>query len=110
MAAFGKLKKHQVVIDPGSVGAASTLDLTVNVLGILEGVDRFVGCEIPPTLDVGLGIVGGYINNDDKIVLRFMNATAGGIDPGSATYFITTVRGDDGSGDVTVGSGPDWAG
>lgn len=109
MAAQAKIRSFQVTVDVPSIGANTTGEVAVTVPGV-KATDHFLGCEIASTLNAGLGFGGGYVSDDDEVTLRFQNSTAGALDPASATMQITILRGDDGTGEAAVGSGPAWAG
>lgn len=105
----GKLHSYQATVDFPSISANTTGELAVTVPGVLA-TDHYVGCEIASTLNAGLGVVGGYVSAANTVTLRVMNTTAGALNPASATMQIHVLRGDDGSGAASVGSGPAWAG
>ena len=111
MAAQAKLRFHQVTADIPSIGANTTGELAITVTGLIKGVDHYLGHEDDlSNLNTGLGAAGGEVTADDEVTVRWVNATGGSLDPGSTTIYVTTFRGDDGSGDASLGSGPDWAG
>ena len=109
MAAVGRIQSYEVVVDVPSIAANITAEVAVAVPGVHVG-DHYVGGEIASTLNAGLGLVGGYVSAANQVTLRIQNSTAGALDPASATMQLTISRGDDGSGDFGVGSGPAWSG
>ncbi len=111
MAAQAKLRIHKVTANIPSVAANTTGELAITILGLIQGVDHYIGHEDDlSNLDAGLGAAGGEVTADDEVTIRWVNATGGALNPGSTTIYITTIRGDDGSGDASLGSGPIWSG
>ena len=111
MAAQGKIRFHKVTADIPSIGANSTAELAIVVTGLLQGVDHYHGHEDDlSNLNTGIVAAGGEVTADDEVTVRWGNLTNGSLNPGSATIYICTFRGDDGSGDASLGSGPIWAG
>ena len=111
MAAQGKIRFHKVTANIPSIAANTTGELAITVTGLLQGVDHYLGHEDDlSNLNTGLGAAGGEVTADDEVTVRWINTTAGALNPGSTTIYICTFRGDDGSGDASLGSGPIWAG
>ena len=112
MAAQGRVQVYKVAAaDIPSIAANTTGELAITILGLLVGVDRYVGhTDDLSILNAGLGAAGGEVTADDTVTLRWINATAGALNPAVTDLYITIFRGDDGSGDGGVGSGPVWAG
>lgn len=111
MAAQAKIRIHKVTANIPSISANTTGELAITVLGLIQGVDHYLGHEDDlSNLNTGLGAAGGEVTADDEVTVRWINTTSGSLNPGSTTIFVLTFRGDDGSGDASLGSGPDWAG
>ena len=111
MAAQAKMRLHKVTANIPSISANTTGELAITITGLVKGVDHYGGHEDDlSNLNAGLGAAGGEVTADDEVTIRWINTTGGALNPGSTTIFIITWRGDDGSGDASLGSGPDWSG
>lgn len=84
-----------VTIDLASVAAATSAEQTFTVPGLRVG--DFVAVTIPSTLNAGLGIVGARVSAADTLALRVMNATAGALDAGSASFGVMVIRPESGT-------------
>lgn len=74
------------------VGAGATQDLTVTVEGVKAAdVAPIVKLGIPTGVTAGL-VFHGWVSADDTVTVRCTNATAGGINPASATFRVTVER------------------
>lgn len=85
-------------VDPASLAANTTVDITVTVTGArydatLANVPDKVIRVIPPSaLNTGLAIVGAYVSAADTVVMRLMNCTVGAIDAASGVYEFLFAR------------------
>lgn len=77
-----------VDIDPGTVGANTTKEVTATLQGLTTGTAVTVA---KPTHSVGLGIVNARVSAKDTLAVTFMNTTAAGISPGSETYRVLAI-------------------
>jgi len=73
------------VIDFGSIAAATTVTSNVTVAG--ARANDIVALGLPATLDGGISW-DAHVSADDTVTIRATNATAGAIDPASATYKV----------------------
>ena len=64
----------------------------MTVPNVVLGKTAVVFVNIPSTLNAGLGLVGATVTANNQVTLRFLNATAGALDPAAATYVIGTVK------------------
>lgn len=88
-------------VDVASVSAITTAEQSFTVPGVLLG-DIIV--VIPAsTLNTGLGISHARPTAADTVAIRFVNPTAGAIDPASATYTFLVFRPESIAGRVTTG-------
>lgn len=74
------------------VAAGAAQDLTVTVTGVLAAdVAPIVKLGIPAGVTAGL-LFHGWVSANDTVTVRCTNATAGGINPASATFRVTVER------------------
>jgi hypothetical protein len=73
----------------GPVPANGSLDATIAVPGISPG-DRAVVCC--PDLEADLTVQALGCTTVDELIVRFVNPTAAGIEPGSHTYQLTLFK------------------
>jgi hypothetical protein len=90
-----------VTIDVTSVSASTTAEQSVTVPGVLLG--DIVVVVPPSTLNAGLGIAGARATATDTVAIRFVNATAGALDPASAVFTLLVIRPESLAGRVTTG-------
>jgi len=90
-----------VTIDVASVAAITTAEQSFTVPGVLVG--DIVVVVPPSTLNAGLGIAGARATAVDTVAIRFVNATAGALDPASAVYTLLVIRPENIAGRVTTG-------
>ena len=84
-----------VTFDPGATAAATTGEHTVTVPGVRLG--DYVCVTAPTGLNAGLGIVNASVTAADTVSGRFVNATAGSLNPTSATYQVLIIRPESGT-------------
>ncbi len=77
-------------LDVAEVAAATSAEQTFTVPGLRVG--DFVFVNVPSTINDGLGVAGARVFATDTLALRFVNATAGALNPASATYSVLVVR------------------
>jgi hypothetical protein len=77
-----------VTIDLASIDANDTADRTAAMVGLRP--DMVLLC-IEEDLDDGLAVVRVRCSADDTLELRIMNATGGGINPGSQVFTIVAI-------------------
>lgn len=88
-------------VDVASVSAATTSDQSFTIPGVLLGDIVVV---IPAsTLNTGLSVSHAIATGTDTVSIRFMNATAGALNPASATYTLLVFRPESIAGRVTTG-------
>lgn len=90
--ALGNIEKIfavNVSVDVGSNSAATTLDTTVTVQGVLPGDKVIVN---KPSTNTGLGIANARVSAANTIILTTINATAGAINPAAETYSFIILR------------------
>lgn len=80
MAQVGKLLSFQATVDVPAIAANTTGEVAVTIPGVLA-TDHFAGAEIASTLNAGLAAGGGYVSAADTVTLRFINTTAGSLNP-----------------------------
>lgn len=88
-----------ITIDVASVAAAISAEQTFTAPGVLPGDVVWVNTPAIGTaaLNAGLGVTGARVTAANTIGLRFMNATAGALDPSDAVaYTVLVVRPEDG--------------
>jgi hypothetical protein len=90
-----------VNFNPASVAAATVAAQNVTVPGVLPG--DIVVVVPPSTLNAGLGIAGALVTAADTVSVRFVNATAGALDPAAADYVFLVTRPESIAGRVTTG-------
>lgn len=76
-------------LNPGSVGAATSEEQNVPVVGVRVG--DFVIAE-KPTLDAGLMVGSCRVSATDNIKVNLMNATAGPINAGNEVWRFLVFR------------------
>jgi hypothetical protein len=77
-------------VNPGSHTAVASVDTTITSTAIRSGD---VVVAIPPaTLEAGIGVQGCHTVADGSFKLRTTNASAGAIDPASATWTFLVYR------------------
>lgn len=76
-------------LNPGSVGAATSAEQNVPVVGVRVG--DFVIAE-KPTLDAGLMVGSCRVSATDNIKVNLMNATAGSINAGDEVWRFLVFR------------------
>jgi hypothetical protein len=90
-----------VNFNPASVAAETVAAQSITVPGVLLG--DIVVVVPPSTLNAGLGIAGALVTAADTVSVRFVNATAGAIDPAAADYVFLVTRPESIAGRVTTG-------
>lgn len=90
-----------VNINPASVAAATSAEQSFTVPGVLLG-DIVVAIPAS-TLNAGLGVSHARATGTDTVAIRFVNATAGALDPAAADYTFLVVRPESIAGRVTTG-------
>jgi hypothetical protein len=88
-AAFARTQTYEATLNPANVGANTTSAQTFSVPGL--SVHDIVIVN-KPSHTAGLGIVNARVSAADTLELTFMNTTGAGIDPGSETYTIVSIR------------------
>ena len=88
-------------IDVASVSAATTSDQSFTIPGVLLG--DIVAVIPASTLNTGLSVSHAIVTGTDTVSIRFMNATAGALNPASATYTFLVFRPESIAGRVTTG-------
>jgi hypothetical protein len=74
------------------VAAGGTQDLTMTVTGVLAAdVAPVVSVGLPAGLNAGL-LFHGWVSANNTVTIRATNATAAGINPGSATFRVEVRR------------------
>jgi hypothetical protein len=85
-----------LTLDPASVAAAISAEQTFSVPGLRVGDFVFVNTPAVGSgagqMNAGLGVAGARVTAADTLGIRFVNATAGALDAGSATYTLLVVR------------------
>ena len=79
-----------ITLDPASIGAATTSSQVFTVPGVRVG--DVVTVNAPVALNAGLGVVNAFVTAADTVSVRFINATAGAIDPAAGTYLFYVTR------------------
>jgi hypothetical protein len=82
--------RYTTTINPASVGAATSVEQTFTVTGLLAG--DIVLAVNKPTATTGLGIVNARVSAADTLAITFMNATAGAVDAASESYEVVVGR------------------
>jgi lysophospholipase L1-like esterase len=81
--------RTEVTIDPGSIAASSTLDVTATVTGAATQM----GVVAQPPTSVSAGLMWqAWVTATDTVTLRFFNPTAGAIDPPSGVWKFWLAR------------------
>jgi hypothetical protein len=89
-----------ISIDVASVAANISAEQTFTAPGVLLGDMVFVNTPSvgTATLNAGLGVTGARVTAANTIGLRFMNSTAGALDPSAAAaYTVFVVRPESGT-------------
>lgn len=81
----------QLAIDVASVAANTTTEQSFTLRGLKPG--DFVSV-VKPSLNAGLGIVNARVSATDTLAIKFVNATAGAVDPALETYLVFWFRGE----------------
>lgn len=77
-------------VDPGNHTAVASVDTTVTHADVLSG-DSII--PVPPAaLEAGITVVGCHTVADGSFKLRTTNASAGAINPASATWTFLVFR------------------
>ena len=84
---YGDVKKYTATVDPGDITTKLTLDVVATVTGVGAN-DQCIAMDFPAALDAGVGVVGFWVSGANAITVRFMNVTAGNIDPASGSYIF----------------------
>jgi hypothetical protein len=81
--------RTEVTIDPGSIAASSTLDVTATVTGAATQM----GVVAQPPTNVSAGLMWqAWATATDTVTIRFFNPTAGAIDPPSGVWKFWLAR------------------
>ena len=83
--------KFEASLDVGSIAANISQDETFTVTGLLAG-DIVMTVNPPTSLNDGLGIGGAFVDADNTLTIRFINSTAGALDPAAGTYIVIIAR------------------
>jgi len=78
----------EVTIDPGSVAANVTLDVTATVKGLKKGHPVLVWA---PSLEANLNISNAHCSAANTVKFRLGNHTAAPIDPASQAFSIVQI-------------------
>lgn len=84
-----QIRVYSQALDVASVAAATSAEQTFTVTGLTTADKVIVN---GPAQTAGLGIVNARVSAANTLALTFMNATAGALDPASATYTIVALR------------------
>ena len=84
-----------VPVDPPNVGAATTADLMVTIPG-LRTTD-IVCAQFAPGPGNGYGMAGFYVSAADTLTIRWINPTAGAINPATITMLLAVFRPESGT-------------
>lgn len=85
-----RIIKGSTYVNPDSIPANSTLDVTFPAPGI--ETDMAVVVSPPNSLNAGVGVVGAWAIDGEQINMRLMNTTDAPIDPGTALYRYVGIR------------------
>lgn len=89
-AVIKRFIQKAVTVDLPSCSAATTTNSAgITVTGARAG--DLVLVSIPSGLNAGLGVASAYVSADDTVIIRIINATAGALDPASASFVITVI-------------------
>lgn len=86
---FWNITSTQQSVNPGTVAANSTANITVTLPGLLA--TDIILATIKPTYSAGLDVGNGIAGNGTATVL-FQNSTASGITPGAEQYKFVIYR------------------
>lgn len=87
---YSSLFAFTATVDPGSHAAVASVDTTVASALVKSGD---VVIAVPPaTLSAGIVVQGCHTVADGSFKLRTTNASAGAIDPASATWTFVVLR------------------
>lgn len=79
----------QQLVNPGTIGASTTVNITISLPGLLP--TDIILATIKPTYTTGLD-VGNAIAGTNSATVLFQNSTAGGITPGAEQYKFVIYR------------------
>lgn len=95
MLPYGNLRMLEtvaLVLSPAQVAINTTVRQTFTCPGVNPATDTVINVS-KPTLQAGLGIVGGAVTGTNQIGIDFINATGGAITPTAGeTYLVTLGR------------------
>lgn len=81
---FQQSQSGTVTANPGNHTAVTAVNTDVTVTGLAT---TDVVMVVPPvTLEAGIAVQGAFVSSTDTLRIRTTNATAGAIDPASATW------------------------
>lgn len=81
---FQETQSGTVTVDPGNHTAVASVNTDVTVTGLAT---TDVVMVVPPvTLEAGIAVQGAYVSSTDTLRIRTTNASAGAINPASATW------------------------
>lgn len=80
----------QQAVNPGTVGANSTANISVSLPGLLA--TDIILAAIKPTYTAGLDVGNGTVTGAGTANLLFQNSTSSGITPGSEQYKFVIYR------------------
>ena len=80
---------YDVALDPGSIGAGATAEVTASVAGLKP---RSLVVVAKPSHTPGVGVVNARVSAADTLALTFMNASAAPVDPPSEVYRVLAIR------------------
>ena len=83
-------QQREITVDPPSIGAATSVTFTIAFPGAQVG--DIVSIAPRAALNAGLGIAYARVSAADTITCAILNATAGAIDPASATWDVRVER------------------
>jgi hypothetical protein len=80
-------------VDPASIGAVGAGNTTVTVPSGVTLLATDTILAVPPAaLEAGVAVQGAYYASATTLTLRLTNASAGAIDPASATWTFIVLR------------------
>ena len=88
--AYSSVFKLSTTVDPANHTAVASVDTTVTSTLVKSG-DTVLAVP-PATLEAGIGVQGCHTVADGSFKLRTTNASAGAIDPASATWTFLVLR------------------
>lgn len=83
------ISAFQFTLDPSSVNANTTAEVTVTVYGLKANDIVYVN---KTSHETGLGVVNARVSADNTLALTLMNNTGSGIDEASETWRGLVVR------------------